>query len=220
VTRSKKLIKQCVLAALGLGALVGMQAQAADIVYSINQTITGPLNSVADNPTQTDSVVGTLTTNGTIGSLSQNNIVSWNLQLNDLTNPANSMDLTTANSLISVDIGNVLSATATNLYFNFSGTGILAFQADNPGAYSGYHYWCLSNDETYYCYNGESIAPGNVYAGAPGDDLVVATGSTEPVGMQPLNGVPPPRGAPEPATLSLLGFGLAAAGFMRRRKGA
>jgi hypothetical protein len=42
MTESRKLMKRCVITGLGLGALVGMQAQ--DIVYAIDQTITGPLN--------------------------------------------------------------------------------------------------------------------------------------------------------------------------------
>ena len=42
MTESRKLIKRCVITGLGLGALVGMQAQ--DIAYTIDRTITSPLN--------------------------------------------------------------------------------------------------------------------------------------------------------------------------------
>ena len=217
MSKPAKRYNRCVLAVLILGSLFGTTAQ-ANIVYSVNQTITSPLNGVAGNPSQTDSVVGTFTTDGTIGFLHASNILSWNLNLNDLTNPLYSTTLTQINSLISVDIGNVLSADATNLYFNFSGTGVFGFQANNPGPYSGYHYWCLSSNETYYCANGESIAPGNVFSGNPGDDLVVATGNLAPVGIQPLDPGNVPSSVPEPASLALLGIGLAGLGFSRRRK--
>jgi hypothetical protein len=215
--KSPKLIKRLAFAAIVLSTLVATAAE-ANITYTVDLTITSPLNGVAGNPLQTDSVVGSVTTDGTIGILHAGNLVDWNLNLNDVTNPANSIDLTTANSLIPIDLGSVLNADATNLYFNFSGTGIFAFQANNPGAFSGYHYWCLSNNETWACLNGDSIAPGNVYAGNPGDDLVEATGATAPVGNQPLNPPSLPSSVPEPSTIWLLGLGLlAGAGYVRRR---
>jgi hypothetical protein len=44
MTESRTQIKRCVITGFGLGALVGMQAQAQAIVYTIDQTITDPLN--------------------------------------------------------------------------------------------------------------------------------------------------------------------------------
>ena len=57
------------------------------------------------------------------------NIISWDLNLIDVTNPQFSYDLTMGNSLISIDTGSVLSVDATGLFFDFSGTGAFAFQA-------------------------------------------------------------------------------------------
>lgn len=204
-------------AILVLGMLVAAPAQ-ANTTYTVNETITGPLNGTAGNPTQTDSVVGTVTTDGTIGVLHAANLVGWDLHLIDVTSPANSTELTTANSLISVDTGSVLSATATGLFFNFDGVGAFAFQADSPGAFSGYHYWCLS-ESWFGCLDGNSIAPNNVYAGNPGDDLVVAaTGTQGQVGNSPLD-PSPPTAIPEPPMAVLFGLGLCALAAARRGVG-
>jgi hypothetical protein len=210
-------ISKVALATLFLGVLGATSAE-ANTIYTVNETITGPLNGIVGNPSQTDSVVGSITTDGTIGVLHASNILGWNLDLIDVTNPQYNYDLVTNNSLIAVDEGSVLSASATGLFFNFSATGAFGFQADNPGQYSGFHYWCLS-ENWYGCLNGNSIAPDNVYAGEVGDDLVVAgTGSQGQVGNSPLNQGGTSTNVPEPITLSLFGAGLAGAVAMRRRK--
>jgi len=98
----KKSPKQLALIALLLGTLGGARAEASSITYTVDETISGPLDGVVGNPTQTDSVVGSITTDGTIGVLHTLNLQSWNLDLRDVTNPANSIDLTQNNSLISV----------------------------------------------------------------------------------------------------------------------
>lgn len=205
------------ITALLLGMVVGTQAHAAPTTYTVNETITGPLNGIAGNPAQTDSVIGTITTDGTIGVLHTGNIISWSLNLIDVTNPQFSYDLTMGNSLISVDTGSVLSANATGLFFNFDGTGSFGFQASSPGAFSGYHYWCLS-ENWFGCLNGNSIAPGNVFAGRAGDDLVVAaTGTQGQVGNAPLDQGPVPS-VPEPETYALMMAGLAIVGWAARRR--
>jgi hypothetical protein len=210
----KKSPKQLAFIALLLGTLVGAQAEASSITYTVNETISGPLDGVAGNPTQTDSVVGSITTDGTTGTLHAGNLQSWNLNLIDVTNTANNIDLTQINSLISVDIGNVLNATATGLFFNFTNPdGAFGFQAKSPGAGSGYHYWCLDSG-WYGCLKGNSIAPGNVYAGVAGNDLVVAVAGTEgQVGNSPLN-----SSVPEPSTWAMLLLGFAGVGFMAYRR--
>ena len=203
---------------LALAGAVATNAWADSVTYTVNETITGPLNGVAGNPTQTDSGVGTITTDGTIGVLHAGNIISWSLNLVDDTNPQYSYLLTTDNSLFSEDYGNVLSATATGLFFDFTGSGAVSFQAKVPGKYSGYHYWCL-NATNYACAIGNSIAPDNVYAGAVGNDFVVAASGTQgQVGNSPLNQGGEVADTPEPSSLLLLGSGLVGLAGMVRRK--
>ncbi len=63
------------------------------------------------------SAVGTITTDGTIGVLTPSNIVNWNLTLNDGTKTG---VLTPSNTTVS---GSGLSATSTNLLFDYSTWG-------------------------------------------------------------------------------------------------
>ncbi|SRR5579884_1144358 len=182
-------------------------AAGANTVYPINVTITGP--NPTGNPAQSDTVSGSITTDGVIGTLASGDIVSWNLVLTDQLNAADDFTLLPGNSTIVEDTGSALSATATGLYFNYSGHGEFLIQANSPGAFSGYHYFCFSTGGA--CLAGESIVPYYINT-----DGVVLTGSSAPVGSQPLG---PSSAAPEPVSLALTGGGLALAlGLAMRRK--
>ena len=106
--------------------LGSLHAHASNIIYTINTTITSA--NPTGNPLQSNTVVGSITTDGTIGVLPSGDILTWNLNLIDNLNAADNVDLTPANSTLVEDTGSALSATATGLSFNFSGTGEFLIQ--------------------------------------------------------------------------------------------
>ena len=121
---------QKVLAAIAaLGLAVGMSTVArANIVYTIDQSSTVPEVTGELSPLS-DTINGTITTDGTLGVLQSNNILSYNLQINDNLRPDFDVDLTPANSGIVEDVGNGLSASATALSFDFSDDGMDVWNA-------------------------------------------------------------------------------------------
>jgi hypothetical protein len=170
-----------------LGSLVAR----ADINYAIDTTITSA--EPTGNPLQSDTVNGSITTDGTIGVLAASNILSWNLDLIDRLNAANDVDLTNINSTIITFNGTSLTATATGLFFNYSKVGEFGIQ-ENGFFFSGEHYFCFSTGSA-DCLAGETITPNDVFT-----DGVVATGSAQPIGTQPLN----QSTTPEPSSYAAL----------------
>jgi hypothetical protein len=197
-------------------ALLGAGAARADIVYTVNTTATNVYPS--GNPLQTDTVLGTITTDGTLGVLSAGNIPAWNLELIDHLDASKNFLLTPSNSEVVHVFGNALSATPTGLSFDFSQVGAeFLIQGDLRGnslhpISSGYNYFCFSATGG-WCLAGESIVP-DFYA----TDGVIVTGTSTPVGTQPLD--QGPRTVPEPATLGLVAIGLLGLGRHARRRGA
>jgi hypothetical protein len=107
--------KLLLLSTIALLPLTGTRAT----VYTIDQSSTIP--EVPGEPSPlSDTVSGSITTDGTIGALHPGNIVTWNLALTDNLHPGNDITLTPGNSSIVEDTGNGLSASATGLSFDFS----------------------------------------------------------------------------------------------------
>ena len=92
--------------------LVAATASHAAIVYTVNRTIGA------------GSVVGSVTTDGTLGVLSAANVTDWSLTI-DEGDAEGSFLLTAVNSDLLVD-GDGLTASLTHLLFDFSGAGDLA----------------------------------------------------------------------------------------------
>ncbi len=201
--RSRAAVAAAAWIALTLGSGV---ASAAPITYNFDTTIVSA--NPTGNPAQSNSILGTITTDGTLGVLAESNIVSWHLQLIDNLDSGNNYTLTTANSTVVVFLGDALSATATGLFFDFDGEGEVGIQANDPGPFSGWRYFCFSTG-VFGCLAGETISPGYIF-----DSGTVLTGDDAPVGVVPLG--PPNNSVPEPATLALAGLAIVAARARRR----
>jgi PEP-CTERM motif len=189
-----------------LGVAVGMSTVAqANIVYAINQSSTTPEVPGELSPLS-DTISGTITTDGTIGVLQSNNVLSYNLQINDNLRPDFDVDLTPTNSGIVEDLGNGLSASATGLSFDFSDDGaVFAIQGTSFGFFSGFQYFCFQATSG-PCAAGETIVP----------DFF----SVDGVSVTGLSGPLPLSGVPEPTTwaMLLLGFGGLGAVMRSRRR--
>jgi hypothetical protein len=169
--------------------------RADDIVYTVNQMV-GP-----------GSVTGFITTDGTIGTLSSTNILDWNLTLND--GHGDVSDLIPSNSAVG-SRGTDLTASSSDLMFNFNGNDIGAFY--------------FSSSAGQLCYDSATNC-----ALTPGVDLFDVAGvipcayygcNTGETGNQVIASGGTPVSTPEPGSLGSLGIGLAGVGlcWFRMRK--
>ena len=173
-------------------------SHAASVTYKIDRTI------------GTGSVVGTIETDGTTGVLTAGNITGWAL---NLVSGADSYLLTKANSGVDVS-GLDLSATASDLLFNYSGLdyGHLLFQQT---FYSGSHYYCDQATGTDVCSQGATVSPQAYYDPsfqnvAMSGEVVIATA----VSAVPLPSALPMLGS---SLLGLAGVAIARKRSLRRK---
>ncbi|HME24327.1 MAG TPA: PEP-CTERM sorting domain-containing protein [Acetobacteraceae bacterium] len=166
--------------------LGGDICSANPITYNVNQTIGG------------GGVIGTIQTDGTTGVLATINITAWNLDLNGV---GASFNITDANSMVAV-VGNDVTATATDLLFDFSGPAgdYLLFE---QVLFLGAHYYCDATTNG-TCFQGASVAP-EAFSDPSFQNVSVS-------GNQVIATIP------EPAALALFGAGLVGLGLMRRQK--
>lgn len=161
----------------GLALTAAQPAFADPITYVVKQTI------------GSGSVVGQIATDGTTGTLATANIKTWVLALNGV---GASYNLDNTNSSVVVR-GGGLSATATNLLFDYGGSGenYLVFQ---DGLYSGNHYWCNSN-VLGDCKQGASVVPGSAFDKAA---QFQPRSGTQVLGTASGASAPPPPGTSPP----------------------
>lgn len=171
------------------GVLALAAAPASAIVYGV------------DVGNSTLGAVGFIETDGTIGVISQSNIVDWAFILTDngsnffLDGPSNSELLLT---------GTGMTATSTGLFFNFSAPGFALFQ--NPVIGSSINFICFAGSFCGGEANRISITVDTFGDGIPQQGTVQ-------IGFAGGGGV-----IPEPATWALMiaGFGLVGSALRRR----
>ena len=170
-------------------------AQAAT-VYTGNRTVGGASAQLS------------ITTDDTIGVLSSTNIIDWTIVLNE---GGNTFTLRGAgpsrNSALQI-AGSALSATATDLIFNFSASGLAYALFQSPGIGSGQTFYCV---QTNSCFDSsgsaEALEAGLTFsptrAVRTGQVVIASTGAV-----------------PEPSTWAMLiiGFGATGAAMRRRRQ--
>ena len=177
-------------------AICGLSAtgKASPITYSVDRTVGA------------GSVIGTIETDGATGVLSASGVLAWDLELNGVSASFNLTSGPPPNSAVVVT-GSDLTATATALSFNFSGTdgGYFLIQ---DGLFSGSQYYCDQALGGSTCLQGESVVP--QYYTDSSAQIVSRTG-TQVIGTATT--------VPEPGPMALGGLYLAAiAGATLRRR--
>lgn len=147
-----------------------------------------------------------ITTDDTIGILNNANILAYSITISD---GINTINLNPPNSDVLI-AGNGLTASATDISFNFSVFGLALFQSPTTG--SGGPFLCFQGTGCHGGDPGIGLAPisgGSIQASARQGTQIVASV------------VSVPGGVPEPATwaMMLVGFGAMGVSFRRRRVG-
>jgi hypothetical protein len=165
--------------------------RASDITYDVDLTVGA------------GSVSGFIETDGTTtGPLSDSDIVSWNLLLN---NSVTTFDLTPSNSAIDIE-GSDVTATATQLFFNFGASDNGNFIIEYPYVGSDATFVCFESSlDCTYTPAGISLAIGNHLP--EGAQQITAYSTNAVIGTA----------VPEPSSVMVLSALLAAALVARRQ---
>ncbi len=158
------------ITALGFASLLASlwapaAAQAATWVYAVNRTIVAGTSG---------SVVGQITTDGSVGSLATSNITDWALSLDDGEGHG-ALLLDPTNSVVYI-WGSLFTATPSDLSFDFSGSnGGVLFQS--PGLGGGQDWWCLEGVASLCTLGGAGESVNRLGAGLhiPGSNSLIGT---------------------------------------------
>ncbi len=185
-TRMK--LKQSFLAlAIACGFALAAEAQSS-VVYTVNLVMGA------------GGVVGTITTDGTVGLLGASDILAWNLTVTG--NGGVTYHLDNVDGLSGVEVGNNssyldptlgnadLTADATNIYFNFSGTDGGYFGFQTLPFYTGKQYFSCGSSNNQDSAQGLGAVPilyndpSSIFEPETGTQII-ASGGTSASGTQP-----------------------------------
>ena len=181
------------LAFLALSTVVLLApASSRAVTYGVNRVIVS------------GGVTGFIQTDGTLGILTGANISDWNLLLDDGLSTFSIFGPLSGNNSQVLVFGTSLTATANDIFFDFSNVAgdIGLFQ--NPTTGSGINFWCLDG--------ANNSCAGNFSAESVTTTSFLSSQIASRVGIVAIATVP------EPATLALFGLGLAGMAFGARRK--
>lgn len=181
----------------GIGVFAALTVASAFAVSSAEAKV-----YFVDETVGLGTVVGTITTDGTIGNLTSSDFTAWDLHLNGV-GASTEITSSDANKSVWGNTSGDVTANSSHVYFNFDGAngGYLVFQ---DGQSSGAQYWCL-NAGGGACLKSESDVP-QYYSDSSAQIIsrignqIVATA------------------APEPSTWAMMLFGFAGLGFAGYRQ--
>jgi Legume lectin domain len=177
-------MKHILLAAISAGALALVYEAKANITYNVNLTVGA------------GGVVGSITTDGTVGVLSASDILSWNLTVTgnggatfNLVNGASGVEVGNNTDVFNPNAGTPdLTADPNYIYFNFSATdgGYLGFQT--LPFYGGQNYWSCGASNNQDTAQGFGVVPvlysdpSSIYEAESGNQIIAtaAAAGTQP----------------------------------------
>lgn len=189
----KSTLKSFGLASL-IWVLTATRFAAADIIYYLTDTV------------GTGTVLGTITTDGSMGALTTSDIVAWNVTI---TNGSSSANLTNSPGFNMGVVGTALTADAAGMYFNFGAAGLNYFVLDKSPIGQGVLCLIVGNPP------GCGFAPDSTYSLQP--DFPSAGNVTWEVGIGNVQ-IASTSAVPVPPALALFASGLAVIGLAARRR--